>query len=66
MSNGSDVIDFKIRRSISKHNFCSHAHVIIDDLKKTIECEDCGAFLDPWNVLLMYAKWAEQRNKGKP
>lgn len=69
----SDVIDLRPRLRARKQKVCSHDTAIVSDDEATLECEDCGAALDPWWYLRRLAhddanrrdatdKWIAQRH----
>jgi len=39
-----------------KTRYCLHRSVLVDDNARTVECSKCGANLDPFAVLLTYAR----------
>lgn len=51
-----DIIDLRPRIAIRKLRDCVHLHVVVDLEATEIECEDCGAELDPWWVLREHAR----------
>ena len=55
-----------IREAHSKYQpgKCQHKQLIVDDVLDTVECGDCGAKLNPVNMLLRFAReeslWAQR------
>jgi hypothetical protein len=43
-------------RSKPHAGFCSHAQTLVDDVKRVVECQKCGAVLDPITVLAALAQ----------
>lgn len=39
-------------------------HIVIDPKSRTIECQDCGFTLDPFDYLLHWAEEGEERMEG--
>jgi hypothetical protein len=51
--------DFTAKHSLvisHRTTFCPHRHVLVSEDDRTVECGACGAILDPFAVILMYAK----------
>lgn len=73
---GDDVIDFAEAKAsmdgpssitiVHKGAYCRHMSVLINETRRTIECARCEAQLDPFSVLVEYARhertfsWAEK------
>ena len=47
------------KRTAGPRRYCAHRTVVVDEAMRTTECEDCGAFLDPVNVVLMFIRLDE-------
>ena len=52
-----DVIDFSGVTIGKKYNDrCNHNRLLVDDSNRTIECGDCGAFIDPFSAFMIVMK----------
>lgn len=58
MSEKHDVQVISIKRAFSyrktednKQKLCTHIAVIVDEATRTIECDECGIILDPFDYL---------------
>lgn len=42
-------------------NVCKHDKgVLVDARKRTLECETCGAVVDPFDLIVLMAKWEDR------
>lgn len=49
---GEELPENPVRVTTSKpYNPCQHAHIALDAHKRTVDCADCDAVLDPFNFL---------------
>lgn len=58
----SNIIDFKNKDSLTlsgtevKPWKCKHSQVKVDELRRLIECKQCGQFIEPYDYIYMLAK----------
>ena len=58
MDDDSKIIKFDPNRAplrIRSMKYCPHKHIIVCEKSRTLECEVCGAIIDPFDFML---KWA--------
>ncbi len=49
---GEDLPENPLKLDSSKpYNYCKHPRISLDDHKRTVDCIDCGAVLDPFDFL---------------
>lgn len=57
----SEVIEFgKARFKRTNNGHCAHQRILYDPVEKTVECEDCGRFLEPFDAFLTMVRNADQ------
>lgn len=60
------VISLKIARDKYRPDKCRHRHMTVDEELNTVQCDDCGAQLNPVAVLMRFAteesSWTQQAN----
>jgi hypothetical protein len=59
MDDDSKIVKFDPDRAplrIRPAKFCRHKHIIVCEKSRTIECDTCGAAIDPFDFMLRWAK----------
>ena len=58
------VISLNLARNKYRPDKCRHRHMTVDEDLNTVQCDDCGAQLNPVAVLMRFAteesRWAQQ------
>ncbi len=49
---------------------CKHLRIVLDDVRRVVECEDCGIIIDPYDYLRSYAQrsfghWSRMARNAK-
>ena len=60
MIDDSNIIKFDPDRAplrIRSTKYCQHKHIIVCEKSRTLECDVCGATIDPFDFML---KWARE------
>lgn len=59
MNDHSKIIKFDPDRAplrIRPAKFCQHKHLVVCEKSRTLECDVCGATIDPFDFMLRWAK----------
>jgi hypothetical protein len=59
MNDDSKIVKFDPDRaplSIRSTKFCRHKYIIVCEKSRTLECDTCGAAIDPFDFMLKWAK----------
>jgi hypothetical protein len=60
VDNDSNIVKFDPDRAplrIRSTKYCRHKHIIVCEKSRTLECDVCGATIDPFDFML---KWARE------
>lgn len=63
---------FGSQMTVAHSGHCQHRQMVVDESKRTIECQSCGAVLDPFDVHMQYARrerswryWDRERKQAE-
>lgn len=51
--------EFKQRFKTQKAKYCKHHVILVDEKTRMLECEDCGAMIEPFDYMLRLAQQEE-------
>ncbi len=62
MINVTHIADHAV--GIGANGSCRHRHIVLDPSAKTIKCDDCGAYLEPFETLMNLKRAIDRTMEG--